>query len=370
MSVDQYISEHGQIVDFFGCIPTLYATLRITGACNLYCKHCYANASSNIDTSHELSFLEWKKVLSDLSNNGKRRLSISGGEPFCRQDIYDIIRCAFEEKFDIFISTNGTCHIDFDKLRGIRISTFQVSIDGLSHTHDFIRGKSGAFEKSTSLLDELVKSGISDNVGVAFSLMRCNVDEAILLFDYLNENRLANTFSIIPVQKLGRANSTDILDTVTLKKVLDSIAEHYLSSDKSLSLNIMVPPALVPLSISHTKFGMGYICEFPYSIAIDANGNCSVCDGLLNRKEFQLFNVRTTRDYIASLQSDESTNVWQYADASRLMGVCSKCKFVDLCCGGCRVDAFETTNDYYSSDPLCQRYFDEGVFPTEYLIEK
>ena len=364
--MSMYLSSQDDILDFFGCTPILYATLRVTGMCNLYCKHCYANASKNFDISNELSFDEYLNILNVLYSKGIRRLSISGGEPFCRKDIYDILQSASDLGFDIYLSTNGTNCISTDRLSKMHIKVLQVSLDGLQFTHDKVRGKEGAFLKAIDFLRDIHALN-STIVGVAFSLMKCNCYDAIELYKFICNNKLADVFSVIPVQKLGRADKNDVLDVTDLKDILSNLADCYIDSDKSVDLNIMAPPAIVPQQLKDTKYGKGYVCEFPYSIAINSNGDCALCDGLLNLEHFRNSNTRNNLDFCETLFNEGYTQNWLSTSPKVLNGVCSCCVFVDMCCGGCRVDSYLNTGEFYSSDPLCQRYFDAGIFPKDYI---
>lgn len=362
-----FLSSHDDIVAFFGCTPILYATIRITGLCNLYCKHCYANASSHVDVSDEFDTNEMFQLLDELRELGVGRLSISGGEPFCRKDVYDILHRASDLGFDIYLSTNGTNNISVEKLSGCNIKVLQVSIDGLAKMHDEIRGEKGAFFRAVQFLKKMADCNTT-TTGVAFSLMRQNINEALPLFRYLHDNELANVFSVIPVQKLGRAEQSDMLSAKELKSTLETLADYYLCSNRTVELNIMAPPAIVPTSLKNTKYSKGYVCEFPYSIAIDTKGNCAICDGLLNLREFINANIREDKKYYEHLFSSETSRKWLDTSPASLKGICQKCCFLDLCSGGCRVDSYLNTGDFHTSDPLCQRYYDSGIFPEEYLV--
>lgn len=363
-----FLSSQDEIHAFFGCTPILYATLRITGLCNLNCKHCYASAGSDIDTSKELKLPQMLALLEELYRKGVRRLSISGGEPFCRGDVYTILQKASELGFDIYLSTNGTNNISVEKLSETNIKVLQVSLDGMMVTHDRIRGKRGAFSSAISFLEEMHRSS-SISIGVAYSVMKENVAETVPLYNFIHDNSLSDIFSVIPVQKLGRARENDMLSPHELKKVFDELANCYLCSDKSVELNIMAPPAIVPVSIKNERFGNGYVCEFPYSVAIDAEGNCAICDGLLNLPEFRSGNICENKDCIDSIYTSETVKKWLGTSPENLEGICNRCSFVELCCGGCRVDAFLNSGRFYSSDPLCQHYYDAGLFPEEYLLK-
>lgn len=60
----------------------------VTRRCNLYCKHCCVDASQNIT---DLSLKNIKKILAELSKYNLNILTLTGGEPLLREDIFTIL---------------------------------------------------------------------------------------------------------------------------------------------------------------------------------------------------------------------------------------------------------------------------------------
>jgi MoaA/NifB/PqqE/SkfB family radical SAM enzyme len=109
----------------------------INDTCNLNCRHC---SVSNRDIP-DLTFEEAEKGLRKLYDIGLEYLYIEGGEPFLWKDnnkcLKDIINLAREIGFKfIALYTNGTLPIITNA------DTVFVSLDGLRHTHNSIRGNS------------------------------------------------------------------------------------------------------------------------------------------------------------------------------------------------------------------------------------
>lgn len=353
------------IETFFGEIPIISSTLRVTDMCNLHCIQCYsrANAKSNMDV---LDTNEMIRLLEMLKEKNVMRLSITGGEPFTRTDMMEILKRASDMGFEIYLSTNGTIqNIDFSKLAELNLKVIQISIDGLRETHNKIRGEKDAFDKSIEFIERVHKVNANISIGVAFTLMRANSMDILELYKLLNEYPV-DIFSVVPVQLMGRSQPDYILDPVELSQIFQRLADFYCENHPRVELNFMVSPALVPPKMSGSKYDKGYICTYPYSIAVDANGMVSVCDGLLNEKEFR-FNHFSNG--IENFYSYECMKKILEVKVEDLIGVCSKCKFLNICAGGCRADAYLTYHNYNASDVLCQMFYDAGVFPKENLIE-
>ena len=74
--------------------------------CNLTCKHCYS-ISADKDFPGELATDEVFVVMDDLKRFRVPVLSLSGGEPLLRPDIFDIARRAKSMGFYVGLSSNG-----------------------------------------------------------------------------------------------------------------------------------------------------------------------------------------------------------------------------------------------------------------------
>ncbi|MCF0231374.1 MAG: radical SAM protein, partial [Enterococcus sp.] len=119
----------------------LNGTVIITYRCNARCNMCNRYKAPS-RPEEELSIETIKKLPNMYFTN------VTGGEPFIREDLKDVIRELYKKSDRIVISTNGyftdriidLCE-EFPKL-GIRIS-----IEGLENTNDEIRGLDKGFQK-------------------------------------------------------------------------------------------------------------------------------------------------------------------------------------------------------------------------------
>jgi Predicted Fe-S oxidoreductases len=121
------------------CIITTYR-------CPMQCKMCdiWSNPTekSKEITPEEIEILPKVKFI-----------NITGGEPFIREDLEDIVEVAFRKSPRVVISTSGWFEDRIIKLAkrfpkiGIRIS-----IEGLSCKNDELRGRIGSFDKGLRTL--------------------------------------------------------------------------------------------------------------------------------------------------------------------------------------------------------------------------
>ncbi|MBN2529683.1 MAG: radical SAM protein [Deltaproteobacteria bacterium] len=122
--------------------------------CNLRCKHCGSRAGKARD--NELTIDEIRQMFSELKSLGMEWVTISGGEPTCREDWPEIIEAATRVGIRAGMITNAVV-MDRDAVRTAKrkgLSGIGLSLDGgVAQTHDFIRGRIGHFRQLTQTMD-------------------------------------------------------------------------------------------------------------------------------------------------------------------------------------------------------------------------
>ena len=142
------------------------AFIFITNRCQAKCQHCFYIDELNKDIQDELSLEEYRKLARDLDKEIKQVI-ITGGEPFLRKDIFGISKAFLDIKHlkSLNFITNGllTKRVleDTEKLlnstsRNKRF-VINISLDGLEHQHDKIRGIPGMFKKCMATIEGLKK---------------------------------------------------------------------------------------------------------------------------------------------------------------------------------------------------------------------
>lgn len=114
--------------------------------------------------SNGITLEETVKLFDDLHSFGIRMIQLTGGEPFLRGDLIDMLRAAKEKGLSTAIVTNGTLITEENVLEFSRnIDVVYISLDapGLSQ-HEEIRGVKGVFERIMKSVDLLVNT-IKDN---------------------------------------------------------------------------------------------------------------------------------------------------------------------------------------------------------------
>lgn len=188
----------------------------VTSRCNLRCSHCFYWQELNTAANEELSIDEIRKIARSFEHPVS--LSLTGGEPFLRNDLKEIIE-AFHEGCgtrEVGIATNGTLEASIVETvhsvlgEGLLSNlSVQVSLDGLEKTHDAIRGIKGSFEKAMSTLKALKK--IRQHypgfyLKIAFSIQKRNVSEIKEFVEYLLPLNIPLRFNIVRGGSFGVFN--------------------------------------------------------------------------------------------------------------------------------------------------------------------
>lgn len=158
----------------------LNGTVIVTYRCNARCNMCNRyKKPSNPD--EEISLETIKKLPPMYFTN------ITGGEPFIRQDLKDIVRELYKKSDRIVISTNGffTDRI-IDLCREFPNVGIRISIEGLEETNNKIRGLEDGFNKGLTTLKKLVQMKHPD-VGFGMTVQDANAKDLVPLYKLSDE---------------------------------------------------------------------------------------------------------------------------------------------------------------------------------------
>ncbi len=158
----------------------LNGTVIVTYRCNAKCTMCnrYKVPSK---PEEEISIETIKKLpLMSFTN-------ITGGEPFIREDLKDIVRELYKKSDRIVISTNGffTDRI-VDLCKEFPNIGIRISIEGLENTNNEIRGLDDGYNRGYTTLKTLVEMGMKD-VGFGMTVQDKNAPDLVPLYEISNE---------------------------------------------------------------------------------------------------------------------------------------------------------------------------------------
>lgn len=164
----------------------LNGTVIVTYRCNAHCSMC-SRYKAPSRAEKEISLDTIKKLPKMYFTN------ITGGEPFIRTDLKEIVRELYKKSDRIVISTNGffTDRI-VDLCREFPQVGIRISIEGLEKNNNEIRGLPDGYRRGCRTLKTLRKMGMKD-VGFGMTVQDKNAGDLVPL--YRISNRMGMEFA-------------------------------------------------------------------------------------------------------------------------------------------------------------------------------
>ena len=172
-----------------------YLRIGVTDRCNLRCNYCMPIEGINYGPrANLLSFEEIIRAVRILSEEGIRKLRITGGEPFLRKDLMALLKSLSDlpliEK--IAITTNGTFTLKYlDEIEALGIRTINLSIDSI----DPVR------------FETITRTNQFKNVWTSYQTMLSRNFDLKLNCVVLEKHNIKD---IIPMVELGRDHNVSI----------------------------------------------------------------------------------------------------------------------------------------------------------------
>lgn len=212
----------------------------ITDQCNHSCDMCYYHNSLNIGQKL-MTIAEYELLAAQLPK--LNLILLSGGEPFLRKDLVDIIKVFYTKSQvrQLFIPTNGSIPNTIIKKVKMMLSTMpklqltiMFSLEGLEEEHDKIHGMKGAFKSVIESIRRLsivrVHQCIKRKPPLALLLnsvvSNSNIDGILPLMRYIRSTVKVNTHTFSPMRGTGPAINWEAPDPDKFSKLIQS-AQHY-----------------------------------------------------------------------------------------------------------------------------------------------
>lgn len=293
---------------FFIPAPTDMCII-VTYRCPMRCSMCniwnYPTGKAQEITPEEIKRLPNVKFI-----------NITGGEPFVREDLNEIVKICFTKAPRVVISTSGWYEERIIELAekfpriGIRIS-----MEGLSEKNDELRGKKGGFDKGLRTLLTLKDMKIKD---IGFGCTVSNNNSADMLALYRLSNALGMEFATAAFHNSYYFHKYD--NRITNK---DEVCGNF---EKLVNLQLKEHH---PKSWFRAYFNMGLInyiegnkrllpCEAGLvNFFVEPCGDIYPCNGLEETYWMEkMGNIRETPDF---------QNIWHSEQARKVREMVHKC---------------------------------------------
>lgn len=332
----------------------------ITDRCDQRCKHCYIYEGKDKECSLELGLNTLECILDNFIEccdklDRDSFLVITGGDPLLYARIWEFLQLLKNRNLK-FALLGNPFHLNYKVIRSLEelgCVNFQMSLDGLRDTHDFIR-KPGSFDATLDALKYFEGSQI--NTAIMTTVSKTNIEEIPDLVDIVVKYRV-NNFAFARY-----CPSSDDLDLMVspeeYRNFLDKMWEKYMQyqegdtrfalKDHLWRLYLYEKGVFNPNEIDNPNDLIldGCHCGITHITTL-ADGTVYAC----RRSETPVGKVPEQSFYDIFL-SDEMEQYRQYDKFE----YCSKCELRNFC-RGCPSVAKCVTGNFYAKDPQCWKKF-------------
>ena len=220
----------------------LVISFEVTLSCNCNCRHC--DLGGIVKDEKQIKPSDYAKITQRVN---PLVVQISGGEPFLRKDIVDIVKAIKEPKgipYLIFV-TNGALldEGNYQQLHEAGVNQFSVSLDFPDERHDEFRRHRGLYKHLDQIIPQLAKLGYRDII-LNSVITRANLKEVFALAQKAKDWNVSisyspytplrthdNSYAINNPEELALLRKT-IYELIELKK-----QNKHITNPKSVFLN-------------------------------------------------------------------------------------------------------------------------------------
>lgn len=339
--------------------------------CNLSCAHC-RRLESDEAADKDLSTAQAQDLIGQLAQLGKAQsampvLVFSGGEPLCRDDLFELVVHARQAGIVPALATNGTL-IDApiaERIRDSGIARVAVSLDGATaDVHDKLRRLPGSFESALEGIRRLREKNVPFQINM--TLTRHNADQLEAAYELAEALGAVavHIFMLVPVGCGRVLAETDMLsagqyeqkmleicrlDGLSRLQIKVTCGPHYQRVIRQQGLyqvrvSAEQPDGVIPGGHTHPAASKGCLAGLGI-LFVGHQGDVFPCGYLPikcgNILERKLLDIWYSSEDLARLR-----------DANRLEGKCGLCGYRQVC-GGCRARAYAATGNYMAEEPFC-----------------
>ena len=300
----------------------------LTYKCSAQCIHCYNIGATRNDNEQncrgalkEMSIVDYKRVIDELYELGCYKVCLSGGDPFSKSIVWEIIEYLYEKEIAFDIFTNGlaiTSNVErlinfYPRLVGISIYS------AIPEVHDRITRIRGSLKRSLNVASQLSEYGVP--LTFKCVVMKPNIKSYHLV------KQLAIEYGAVCQLEANLCMGVDGDISMINHLRLSQEQLEILLRDKDISLYVGVDlpnEGKVPKPADAYPCGGGYLF---YTIM--PTGEMIVCTSL----HYVLGN--TSEQSISNILAGEPLKRWRNTTIGNIDGCGNspKCDYCNLCCG-------------------------------------
>jgi len=330
--------------------------------CNLACAHC-RRIESNNTAYKDMSTAQAKNLLEQLASLGKKQsmmpvLVFSGGEPLCRDDLFELISRARSLGIIPALATNGTL-IDStvaERMHDSGVMRVSVSLDGATaEVHNKLRQLSGSFEKAIEGIGHLREQKVPFQINMTLTRHNAHQIEDVYNLAKSLGAVAVHIFMLVPVGCGQSLADTDMLSPKQYEQKMLDICK--LDGRGELQLKVTCGPHYERVT---REQGVSSHMKASRSGHGGASRGCLAGIGVLFvGHQGDVFPCGYLPVRCGNVLEDKLSDIWynnkdlaRMRDSNQLEGKCGVCGYRQIC-GGCRGRAYAATGNYMAEEPFC-----------------
>jgi radical SAM protein with 4Fe4S-binding SPASM domain len=316
--------------------------------CDSRCLHCGSNALNC--RKDELSSIEAKNLVREISELGFKRIFLSGGEPTLRKDWYETALEIKKYGLEMGLISNALAWntATIDKLADLNIFSIGFSVDGEEKIHDYLRGVNGSHKKVFSTIKELKKR--NQTICAVTSVNKLNLQDLPQI-----RNRLivyeVDAWQIQMASPMGRMKKhmNIVLDNQDYYELAKFAAE----TRAKVGMNVVVGDCMgyfgkLEKKLREAKWN-GCAAGI-YGLGIRANGDVVGCLSMW-KSGYKEGNIRE-KSLREIWENPEGFSYNRNFSLENLKGQCTSCRYGSRCRGGCNSQSIAFFNEFNHA-PYC-----------------
>ncbi len=203
-----------------------------TRRCDLQCKHC-GSPRENVNLQSELSTKEVISAFTQIKNgidlSGFKFITITGGEPFLRADLFKVLALFKSFGWITTIQTNGNFLAQnperIPELLNLGVAGIGLDLDGAEELHDDLRCRLGHWRQTRELVKKLLKYSDVLHTTVTTVVSKQNISSLPNLWKEI-EILDSHRWRLLPIENIGRAKNKNLaLDRADYLNLLSFVTE-------------------------------------------------------------------------------------------------------------------------------------------------
>ncbi len=281
----------------------------ITQNCNFQCAHCFQVKKNH---GNCLTLKDITNLINDASKLGCLHITFTGGEPFTRPDLFDILNETRKLTYSFSIMSNASLITNkiIKQLKQLNVTNLEISLLGITEkTYFSVTGIPNQFSTVKKNIEKLLYENF--NIILKTPVLQKNINELDKIIKFTQKNKCAQMISafIMPGNLNELSPCSERLKDYHLKKYYNIMLKHkFLNKNKLGSLTCAIGKSSL------------YICS---------NGDVYLCANL--------------PVIIGNIKNKSIDGIWKehisyekYCISTKDLKECTTCNFKEYCtrCSG------------------------------------